>query len=57
MSLFKVAILEVHDLDHSIMILTFIKGLKVDNFYFSLVKRFPRNFMELLIRADKYING
>ena len=57
MSCFKVVMLEVRNLDHSIAMLALKKGLKANSFYTSFSKRFPWNFSELLVCANKYIDG
>ena len=57
MSRFKAAMLEVHDLNHSIVMLALKKRLKANGFYFFLSKRFLHNFSKLLIHVDKYIDN
>ena len=57
MAHFKMAMMEIHDLNHSVMKSTLKKVLKANSFYFSLTKRFSHDFIELLAHADKYINA
>lgn len=47
--------LEVRNLDHSVMIFIFKKGLKESSYYF-FSKKFPCNLVELFAHANKYIN-
>ena len=48
--------LEVYDFDHLVMISALKMGLKVSNFYFFVLKRFPHDFSKLLTHANKYID-
>lgn len=52
---FKVAMLEVHSLKLSIIMLALKRGLCEGSFYFSLFKKFSRSLPALLAYAKKYI--
>lgn len=56
MSHFKIAMLEVCDLDHSVVISILKKGSKANSLY-SLLKKNFHDFAELFVRASKYINA
>lgn len=56
MSCFKATILEVRN-DQLVTMLTFKKRLKAGYFYFSLLKRFPKDLAEMLAHVNKYINA
>ncbi|EHA8590342.1 hypothetical protein COCNU_scaffold017266G000020 [Cocos nucifera] len=51
---FNAAALEVRDLDQSIAMAALKGGIQKNNLLFSLEKRYPRNFADLLARAEKY---
>ena len=53
-SCFNVAILKVCDLDQSVVISTMISGLLKNDLKRSLVKTYPQNYPNMLIRVEKY---
>ena len=54
MSRFNKMALEVYDLDHAVAMTAMKSGLQPGPFLFSLGKRSPTSFTELLTRAEKY---
>ena len=54
MGRFNKAALEVYDLDHAVAMTAMKSGLQSGPFLFSLGKRSPTSFTELLTRAEKY---
>ena len=52
MSHFKAIVLEVYNLDHSIVMSILKKGVKAGSFYFFLSKKFSHDFFELLAWAS-----
>ena len=56
-SRFNTATLEISDLDQTVAMTTMKGGLKTSRFLFSLEKRFPADYAEMLARAEKYANA
>lgn len=50
------AVLKVKNLDQSVAT-TALKGLQRNAFLFSLEKRYPKDFAEILARTEKYANA
>lgn len=53
-SQFNMATLEIHDLDQSIMMSILMSGLQKNDLNKSLIKTYPRDFIEMLAWAEKY---
>ena len=51
---FNVAALEVQNLDQSVMMVTLKGGLQKNDLLFFLEKKYPRDFADLLARAEGY---
>ena len=51
---FNAAALEVRDLDQSVAMAALKGGLQKNNLLFSLEKKYPRDFADLLARAERY---
>ena len=51
---FNIAALEVRNLDQSIAIAALKGGLQKNDLLFSLEKKYPRNFADLLARVEGY---
>ena len=49
--------MEITDLDQTVAMTAMKGGLKPSRFLFSLEKRFPVDYAEMLSRADKYANA
>lgn len=56
MSRFNVAMLEILDLNHSVVMNVLKNGLRPSRFLLSIEKKFPKDLAELLSQADKYVN-
>ena len=48
---------EIIDLDQTVVMIAMKGGLRPFIFFFSLKKRFPTDYMEMLVRAEKYANA
>ena len=53
---FNAAALEVRDLNQSIAMAALKGGLRKNDLMFSLKKKYPRNFADLLARNERYVN-
>ena len=49
--------MEITDLDQTIAMTAMKDGLRPSRFLFSLEKRFPVDYAEMLSLADKYVNA
>lgn len=49
--------LEICDLDQLVAIIALKSGLLKNVFLFSLEKRYPKDFAEMLARVEKYVNA
>ena len=54
---FNAATLKVSDLDPKVTMMPMKGGLKPSRFLFTLEKRFPTCFAEMLSQAEKYVNA
>ena len=54
---FNVTILEIYDLDQTVIMSTMKDRLRHSIFIFNLKKKFPADDAELLTRAEKYSNA
>lgn len=54
---FKVAALEVYNLNEFVAMLAIKRKLRTSQFTYSLDKKLPRSYLELLSRAKKYIHA
>lgn len=56
LSYFNMAIQELCNLDQSMTMIAMKSGLQKNTFLFFLEKTYPQNFIEMLIRVEKYAN-
>lgn len=54
---FKLAILEIYNLDESVAMLAMKRGLRSSRFIYSLDKTYLKSYSKLLIHAQKYIHA
>lgn len=56
MAWFKVAMLEVYNLDKSMAMIAKKRGLRTSRFTYSLDKANPKSYSEMLVHAQNYIH-
>ena len=54
---FNKAMLEIEELDPAVMVAAFINGLRNGEFSYDLDKKPPRDFHEVLVRAEMFVNA
>jgi len=53
---FNKELLQVDEAEEQVVLTTFQAGLLLGDFYFSITKTLPKTVMELLHKAQKYMN-